>query len=95
MKIKNLDFYTSFNISIDSRMEFTIREAYNNFDFLSDIGGFFGIIFGTGVYINSIFSSTITKVATAQKLYKANKSQRLNPGEPKSQRDLQKKLQWL
>jgi hypothetical protein len=46
-------------MALNGKENVTVREAYNLFDYLSDIGGFFGIIVGFGAYINEIFSSTI------------------------------------
>ena len=57
-------------MSPNGKENVTVREAYNLFAFLSDIGGFFGIIVGFGSYFNLIFSSTINKSIIAKRLFR-------------------------
>ena len=87
--------YTIIQFTLNGQENVTVRQAYNLFNYLSDIGGFFGIIFSIGSYFNLVFSSTLNKVTTAQGMFKIPNSKLLPKKQMNTEYDLKNNIDWL
>ena len=59
-----------FYIGLNVGQNFRVREVYNLFDWLGDIGGFQQVVFILSSLISSSFSSTLVTILKAESIYK-------------------------